>query len=165
MHDAFNAVNVLLRHDKVILTHFIEHLEVPVGVLTRINKEWLAADCLLYIACRNVSVPSLHPSGKMGLVSHSAAVTPTAEERDHRSNYSLDPPRQEAVVDGVRIDHLLGIFVRAVVNFHWDRMLITDTISKEHPVGCYPLDQCYFYLCTNILMMCKGGPLCGLVKG
>src|SRR5258707_1592682 len=39
----FETVSLGRTFDNVVLTHVLEHLDDPVGVLSRVNREWLSA--------------------------------------------------------------------------------------------------------------------------
>lgn len=93
----------------------------------------------------------------MGLISHNAAVTPAEDEHGHRITYSLDTLERDAVAAGLKVVHRSGIFVKALANFQWDRLLQTDIISNEYLEGCYQLGQIYPDLCSSIFLMCEAG--------
>jgi 2-polyprenyl-3-methyl-5-hydroxy-6-metoxy-1,4-benzoquinol methylase len=41
VNSTFEAAALPQRYDHVVMTHVLEHLDDPVGVLKRINREWL----------------------------------------------------------------------------------------------------------------------------
>ncbi|WP_377278870.1 class I SAM-dependent methyltransferase [Rhizobium sp. R86522] len=153
----FEEVTLQKRYDNIILTHVLEHLDDPIGVLKRINTDWLAPGGRLFVACPNANAPSRQIAVAMGLISHNAAVTPAEAEHGHRITYSLDTLERDARQAGLNIVHRSGIFFKAMANFQWDRLLTTDIISPEYLDGCYELGQRYPDLCSSIYLVCEAG--------
>jgi SAM-dependent methyltransferase len=157
VHDVFESVALPRRYDNIILTHVLEHLDDPVGVLRRVNNEWLADGGRLFLVCPNANAPSRQIAVKMGLLSHNDTVTPAEKEHGHRITYSLDTLERDAVSAGLRVVHRSGIFFKALANFQWDRLLATNIISPSYLEGCYQLGQIYPDLCSSIFLMCERG--------
>ena len=153
----FEQVSLPKRYDNIVLTHVLEHLDDPVGVLKRINDEWLATGGRLFLVCPNANAPSRQIAVKMGLITHNAAVTAAEAEHGHRCTYSLDTLERDVVAAGLNVVYRSGIFFKALANFQWDRLLQTDIISKEYLEGCYQLGQQYPDLCSSIFFMCEHG--------
>ncbi len=91
----------------------------------------------------------------MGLISHNAAVTLAEAEHGHRRTYSLDTLERDAVTAGLKVVYRTGIFFKALANFQWDRLLLTDIVSKEYLEGCYKLGHQYPDLCSSIFLLCE----------
>ena len=157
VHSTFETVTLPCRYDNIVLTHVLEHLDDPVGVLRRVNEEWLADGGRFFLVCPNANAPSRQIAVKMGLISHNAAVTPAEAEHGHRCTYTLDTLERDAVAAGLKVVHRSGIFFKALANFQWDRLLQTDIISKEYLEGCYKLGQHYPDLCSSIFLLCEQG--------
>jgi ribosomal protein S18 acetylase RimI-like enzyme/2-polyprenyl-3-methyl-5-hydroxy-6-metoxy-1,4-benzoquinol methylase len=157
IHSTFEEVELPRRYDNIVLTHVLEHLDDPVGLLRRINSEWLADGGRLFLVCPNANAPSRQIAVKMGLISHNAAVTPAEAAHGHRCTYALDTLERDAVSAGLRVVHRSGIFFKALANFQWDRLLQTDIISPEYLEGCYQLGQQYPDLCSSIFLLCERG--------
>ncbi len=157
VHSRFEDVTLPRRHDNIVLTHVLEHLDDPVRVLRRINDEWLADGGRLFLVCPNANAPSRQIAVKMGLITHNAAVTPAEAEHGHRCTYTLDTLERDAVNAGLNVVHRSGIFFKALANFQWDRLMQTDIISKEYLDGCYKLGQQYPDLCSSIFLLCERG--------
>ncbi|MFN0063707.1 MAG: class I SAM-dependent methyltransferase [Myxococcaceae bacterium] len=155
VHGVFEKVTLPSRYDNVILTHVLEHLDDPVGVLRRVNKAFLAPKGRLFLACPNANAPSRQIAVKMGLISHNAAVTSSEQAHGHRRTYALDTLERDAVAAGLRVIFRSGIFFKALANFQWDRLLKTDIVSKEYLEGCYLLGQQYPDLCASIFLVCE----------
>jgi 2-polyprenyl-3-methyl-5-hydroxy-6-metoxy-1,4-benzoquinol methylase len=157
VHSTFEAVSLSERFDNVVLTHVLEHIDDPVSVLRRINDEWLAKDGRFFLVCPNANAPSRQIAVKMGLISHSSAVTPAEAEHGHRCTYTLDTLERDATAAGLKVIHRSGIFFKALANFQWDRLLQTDIVSPEYLEGCYALGQQYPDLCSSIFLVCERG--------
>ncbi|MBB2709992.1 class I SAM-dependent methyltransferase [Rhizobium sophoriradicis] len=157
INDVFEDVKLPKRYDNVLLTHVLEHLDDPVGVLKRINDEWLSEGGRLFLVCPNANAPSRQIAVKMGLISHNSAITKAEAEHGHRITYSLDTLEHDARLAGLNVVHRSGIFFKALANFQWDRLLQTDIISSEYLEGCYQLGQVYPDLCASIFLMCEAG--------
>jgi 2-polyprenyl-3-methyl-5-hydroxy-6-metoxy-1,4-benzoquinol methylase len=151
----FEDVTLPRRYDNIVMTHVLEHLDDPVGVLRRVNEEWLAPGGRFFLACPNANAPSRQIAVKMGLISHNSAVTPAEAEHGHRCTYSLDTLERDAVAAGLRVVHRSGIFFKALANFQWDRLLKTDIISPAYLDGCYALGQQYPDLCSTVYLVCE----------
>ncbi|WP_182867668.1 class I SAM-dependent methyltransferase [Rhodopirellula sp. JC639] len=161
IHGTFEDVTLPTKYDNVVLTHVLEHLDDPVGVLRRVNDEWLTDEGRLLLVCPNANAPSRQIAVKMGLISHHSAVTDAEREHGHRITYSLDTLERDARAGGLEVVYRTGIFFKALANFQWDRLLQTDIISDEYLEGCYQLGQIYPDLCSSIFLVCRQGKTLG----
>ena len=153
----FEDVQLPRRYDNIVMTHVLEHLDDPVAVLARINREWLAPGGRFFLACPNANAPSRQIVVKMGLIDHNAAVTPAEAEHGHRCTYALDTLERDATRAGLKVVHRSGIFFKALANFQWDRLLKTDIITPAYLEGCFQLGQQYPDLCSSIYLVCEAG--------
>jgi len=153
----FETIALGRTFDNIVLTHVLEHLDDPVGVLARVNREWLSESGRLFLVCPNAHAASRQIAVRMGLISHHAAVTPAEKEHGHRITYALDTLERDARAAGLNVVHRSGIFFKALANFQWDRLLSTDIISPEYLEGCYQLGQVYPDLCSSIFLLCEKG--------
>ena len=153
----FEEVHLENKYDNIILTHVLEHLDDPIGVMKRINDEWLSDTGRFFLVCPNANAPSRQIAVKMGLISHNAAVTPAEKEHGHRITYSLDTLERDARAAGLNVVYRTGIFFKALANFQWDRLLNTDIISPQYLEGCYQLGHQYPDLCSSIFLLCEKG--------
>jgi len=153
----FETITLGRRFDNIILTHVLEHLDDPVGVLSRVNREWLAPGGRFFLVCPNANAASRQIAVRMGLISHHAAVTAAEQAHGHRITYALDTLERDAKAAGLAVVHRSGIFFKALANFQWDRLLVTDIISPEYLEGCYQLGQVYPDLCSSIFLLCEEG--------
>jgi 2-polyprenyl-3-methyl-5-hydroxy-6-metoxy-1,4-benzoquinol methylase len=157
VQSTFEAVVLDRRFDHIVLTHVLEHLDDPVGVLKRVNDEWLSDTGRLFLVCPNGNAASRQIAVRMGLISHNSAVTPSELAHGHRITYTLDTLEGHARAAGLTVIHRSGIFFKALANFQWDRLLATDIISPEYLEGCYQLGQVYPDLCSSIFLVCEKG--------
>jgi len=153
----FETVTLPRRYDNIILTHVLEHLDDPVGVLRRVREDWLTDTGRLFVVCPNANAPSRQIAVKMGLITHNAAITPAEAAHGHRITYSLDTMERDLRGAGLNVLHRSGIFFKALANFQWDRLLQTDIVSEAYLDGCYMLGQQYPDLCAGIYFVCDAG--------
>jgi len=158
INSAFETVTLPGNYENIVLTHVLEHLDDPVGVLKRINDEWLSETGRLFLVCPNANAPSRQIAVKMGLISHNSATTPAEREHGHRITYTLDTLERDARAGGLKVVYRSGIFFKALANYQWDRLLATDIISKEYLDGCYALGHIYPDLCSSIFLICERKP-------
>lgn len=157
IHSTFETAILPNRYDNVVITHVLEHLDDPVLILKRVNDEWLADGGRCFLVCPNANAPSRQIAVKMGLISHNTAVTPSEANHGHRCTYTLDTLERDATFAGLKVVYRSGIFFKALANFQWDRLLLTDIISTEYLEGCYKLGHQYPDLCSSIFLMCENG--------
>lgn len=155
VNSLFETVQLPKKYDNIILTHVLEHIDDPVGLLSRIKNEWLSDNGKLFLVCPNANAPSRQIAVKMGLITHNSAITPAEAEHGHRITYTLDTLERDAKDGGLNVIYRSGIFFKALANFQWDQLLNTDIISKEYLDGCYQLGQQYPDLCSSIILICK----------
>lgn len=157
VHARFEDATLPERYDNVVLTHVLEHIDDRVGLLRRINTEWLADDGRLLVACPNANAPSRQIAVLMGLIAHNAAITPAEAEHGHRVTYSLDTLEADAVAAGLRVVYRSGIFFKALANFQWDQVIAAGIVDDAYLEACYRLGQRYPDLCSSIFLVCERG--------
>lgn len=153
----FENVTLPEKYDNIIMTHVLEHVDDPIIVLKKVNKEWLSDKGRLFLVCPNANAPSRQIAVKMGLISHNTAITPAEKQHGHKTTYTLDTLERDAKKGGLKVVYRSGIFFKALANFQWDKLLQTDIINKEYLNGCYELGQQYPDLCSSIFLMCEKG--------
>lgn len=158
IHDIFEQVNLQEKYDNIFLTHVLEHIDDRIGLLKKINDEWLSDKGVAFIACPNANSASRQIAVNMGIIPSCESVTKAESEHGHRVTYSLETLRKDIQQSGLKIIYSSGIFFKALANFQWDQLLKTDIISKEYLDGCYELGKKYPDLCSTIFFVCmKGG--------
>lgn len=157
VNSLFETAKLPGKYSNIVMTHVLEHLDDRVGVLKKINDEWLSDQGRFFLVCPNANAPSRQIAVKMGLIPYNSAVTPAEKAHGHRITYTLDTMEGEAKAAGLKVIHRSGIFFKALANFQWDRLLQTDIISKEYLEGCFQLGQHYPDLCSSIYLVCERG--------
>ncbi len=157
VNSLFEEAKLPGKYDNIILTHVLEHIDDPVGVLRRVNNEWLSDTGRFFLVCPNANAPSRQIAVKMGLISHNSAVTAAEAKHGHRRTYTLDTLERDATQAGLHVVYRSGIFFKALANFQWDRLLQTDIISSDYLDGCFKLGQQYPDLCSSIFLLCEKG--------
>ena len=153
----FENVELPGRFENIVMTHVLEHLDDPVGVLRRVNDEWLADGGRFFLVCPNALAASRQIAVKMGLIPFPEAITPSELAHGHRITYNLDTLERDATAAGLSVVRRKGIFFKALANFQWDRLLRTDIISPAYLDGCYQLGEDYPELCASIGLVCERG--------
>lgn len=155
----FEELNLFEKFDNVILTHVLEHVDNPVELLKKINDTWLNDNGVLFVVCPNANSPSRQIAVKMGIISHTTAITESEMKHGHKITYNMDTLERDISKSGLKIIYRTGIFFKALANFQWDKLLNTDIISNEYLDGCFKLGQQYPDLCSSIMFVCKKGKL------
>jgi 2-polyprenyl-3-methyl-5-hydroxy-6-metoxy-1,4-benzoquinol methylase len=157
IHGLLESVSLPRRYDNIVLTHVLEHLDDPVGVLKRVNDDWLADGGRFFLVVPNANAPSRQIAVLMGLISHNAAVTTAEADHGHRRTYALDTLERDAVSAGLKVVYRSGIFFKSLANYQWDRLMKTDIITPEYLDGCFMLGQRYPDLCASLFLLCERG--------
>jgi 2-polyprenyl-3-methyl-5-hydroxy-6-metoxy-1,4-benzoquinol methylase len=145
------------KFDNIFLTHVLEHVDDAVGVLRRINDEWLSDTGRLFLVCPNANAPSRQIAVKMGLISHNTAITEAEKAHGHTITYTLDTLERDTRAAGLCTLYRSGIFFKAFANFQWDQILQQKIVTQEYLDGCYQLGQQYPDLCASIFLLCQKG--------
>lgn len=153
IHSTFEKAAPAEKYDAIFLMHTLEHLDDPVGVLSRI-KTWLSDSGRLFVVVPNGNAPSRQIAVKMGIISHNSAVTENEYKHGHRITYTLDTLERECTKAGLNIVHRGGVFFKPFANFQFDALLKSGIIDEAYLEGCYKLGMHYPDLCANIYMVC-----------
>lgn len=153
----FEEVKLPEKYDNIFLTHVLEHLDDRIGILKKINEEWLSDNGVFFLACPNANAPSRQIAVKMCLIEYNAAVTEAERKHGHRITYSLDTLETDAKKAGLEVICKSGVFFKALANFQWDKAIRGGIVSREYLEGCYQLGQVYPDLCATIYCVCRKG--------
>lgn len=163
VHSLFEETVLNQKYDNIFLTHVLEHLDDRVGLLKKINDEWLSDDGVLFLACPNANAPSRQIAVKMGLIEHNTAVTEAEGKHGHRVTYTLDTLETDAKKAGLNVIYRSGVFFKALANFQWDKVINEGIVNEAYLEGCYQLGQVYPDLCATIYCVCKKGKTKGTI--
>ncbi len=155
VHGLFDEVELPTKYNNIFLTHVLEHLDDRVGLLKKINDDWLSDEGVLFLACPNANAPSRQIAVKMGLIACNTAVTEAEAKHGHRVTYTLDTLEADAKSAGLQVLYRSGVFFKALANFQWDKAIEDGIVSTEYLEGCYQLGQVYPDLCATIYCVCK----------
>ena len=153
----FEQVALDRKYDNIILTHVLEHVDDPIGLLRRIKDEWLSESGRLFLVCPNANAASRQIAVKMGIVDFNAAITEPERLHGHRATYSFDTLENIVQRAGMNVVSRNGIFFKALANYQWDQVLKAEIVSDDYLVGCYKLGQLYPELCASIFLLCDHG--------
>lgn len=154
INSTFEDVKMERGFDVVFLVHTLEHLDDPVGVLSRI-KGWLAPGGRLCVAVPNANALSRQIAVRMGLIAYNAAVTPAEKEHGHRITYSMDVFLHHLRSAGLRIVQEGGILVKPLANFQFDKALAAGIVDDKYLDGCFELGRIYPDLCASLYAVCE----------
>jgi 2-polyprenyl-3-methyl-5-hydroxy-6-metoxy-1,4-benzoquinol methylase len=154
INSTFEELDGQSKFDAVFLTHTLEHLDDPVGVLEKVGT-WLSDRGRLFLVVPNADAPSRQLAVKMGLISHNSAVTDGEAKHGHRITYSFDTLERDVKAAGLKIVYRTGIFFKPLANFQWDRLMKTDIISPQYIEACYELGFEHPRLCASIFFLCE----------
>lgn len=157
IHSLFEYLDLKHDFDAVIMTHVLEHLDNPVEILSRINREWLSDTGRLFLMCPNANAPSRQLAVKMGILGSNAEITEAEWKHGHRKTYSLDTLEEVVRRAGLKPVFRTGVFYKPFANFQWDQLLGGAIVSDEFVEGCFKLGQIYPDHCASILLVCEKG--------
>ena len=154
-NDTFEIAKLPHKFKNIIITHTLEHLDDPVGVMRKVRDEWLDDDGRFIVICPNANAPSRQIAVRMGILSHNATITDSERDHGHRITYSFDTLERDAKSAGLKIIGKKGIFFKALANFQWDKILKTDIVDNAYLDACYELGEVYPDLCSSICLICE----------
>lgn len=157
IHSTFEECSLRIKFDNIFLTHVLEHIDDRVGLLKRIQNEWLTENGVLFIACPNANAASRQIAVSMGIISKATDVTEAEKEHGHRITYNFESLEKEIRESGLEIIHKSGIFFKALANFQWDKVIENKIVDKKYLNACYELGKKYPDLCSSIYFVCKKG--------
>lgn len=139
--------------DNVFLVHTLEHLDDPVGTLSRI-RSWMSPRGRLYIAVPNANALSRQIAVHMGLIDHNAAVTPSEEQHGHRRTYSMDVLAWHVKRAGLALLDAGGVIVKPLANYQFDQAIAAGIVSPEYVRACHELAKTYPDLSASLFAVC-----------
>lgn len=154
INSTFEEVKMDRGFDSVFLVHTLEHLDDPIGVLSKI-RGWMAPGGRLVVAVPNANALSRQIAVRMGLIAYNTAVTPAEKEHGHRITYSMDVFEHHLRSAGLNIVHGGGILVKPLANFQFDEALKVGIVDDKYLDGCFELGKLYPDLCASLFAVCE----------
>lgn len=132
------------RFDAIFLTHILEHLPDPVGVVRK-AKQWLAPQGRLLVAVPNAD--SLHRlvGVKMGMLSRKDSLNPQDIELGHLRVYTPSDLRSHLEQAGVEVVFEGGVMLKPISNRQIEREWSEELVS-----GFFLLGDDFPGLCSEI---------------
>ena len=108
----FESVQLGTTYENIVMTHVLEHVDDPVSVLRRINREWLSPGGRFFLACPNANAASRQIAVKMGLIRS----VEEAAQRQHTPKIAfVAPPISYTASSGKHIEaDDIDLLVRAL---------------------------------------------------
>lgn len=149
----FEAVKLVDKYDNIFIVHTLEHLDDPVGILTKI-RNWLTPEGRLFVVVPNANALSRQIAVKMGLIEYNSAVTPAEAEHGHRRTYSMDILLNHLRESGYRVVDYGGILVKPLANFQFDQAIAQGIVDEAYLVACNELAKTYPELSASLFAVC-----------
>lgn len=132
------------RFDAIFLTHILEHLPDPVGVVRK-AREWLAPDGRLLVAVPNAD--SLHRlvGVKMGMLERKDSLNAQDIELGHLRVYTPTDLRSHLELAGIEIVLEGGVMLKPISNRQIEHEWSDDLVS-----GYFLLGDDFPHLCSEI---------------
>ena len=141
------------RFDTIFLINTLEHLDDPVGVLIK-ARNWLTPQGRLFVLVPNARAPSRQIAVKMGLITHTTAVTDAERRNGHRNTFAFDTLERVVRDAGLSAFTRGGLIFKGLANYQFDDALRHGIINEAYVEGCYQLGMQYPDLCASIYLVC-----------
>lgn len=139
------------RFDAIFMTHILEHLDDPVGVLRR-AASWLAPNGRILCAVPNNNSLHRHVGVKMGLIERIDSLNEQDKILGHRRVYGPELLREHMEQAGLRVIHFGGLMVKPLSN---RQMESWPTELKE---AFFAISSDFPELCSEIYTVAKQTP-------
>ena len=151
IHTLFEDFSTDQKFDCIIADHVLEHVEEPQAILVQIKK-WLAPGGRVIIGVPNAN--SLHrlAAVKMGILASQHDLNERDEILGHRRVYSRDQLQEEIENAGLRVSHMLGVFLKPLSNQQIEAVFSNAMIS-----GFYELGKEFPEIAAEIYAICQTG--------
>ena len=115
----------------IFLVHVLEHLEDPVGSLSKLNSA-MDEDAKLYILVPNAFALSRVIAREMGLIDNEKDVMPGEAAQGHRITFDLPTLREHIKASGLSSLEEGGIMLKPLSNFQMDNAISGGIITEEY---------------------------------
>jgi ribosomal protein S18 acetylase RimI-like enzyme len=154
INSTFEDLGIKSVFENVFLVHTLEHLDDPVGTLSKV-RGWMPPGGRLFVAVPNANALSRQIAVRMGLIEYNSAVTPAEREHGHRITYSMSTFLNDLRSAGLTVICEGGVLVKALANFQFDRALKERIVDERYLDGCYELGRLYPDLCASLYAVCE----------
>lgn len=124
--------------DSIILEHILEHVDDPVGLLSRV-KNWLSPNGRLFLGVPNGNSIHRLVAVKMGLLGNPCQLNPRDHALGHRRVYTPDSFRADIEKSGLNVLEMGGVYFKPLSNGqiqeHWTEEMIQGfyELGKDFP--------------------------------
>jgi len=148
VHSLFEDYETDSKYDTIIMSHVLEHIENPVGVLKKIHN-WLAKDGVFLVSVPNAKSIHRMAAVEMGLLESIYSLNARDKELGHYRVYDLDKLEDDIKDAGFSIIKTGGIFLKPLSNKQ-----IEDNWTDEMIEGFYKLGHVFTDNCAEIYIVC-----------
>ena len=149
VHALFEEFEPSRKFNSIILEHILEHVDDPVGLLTRVKK-WLAPGGKLFLGVPNGNSIHRLAAVKMGLLSHSCQLNERDHALGHRRVYTHETFKLDIESSGLKVVEAGGVFFKPLSNKQ-----IQDHWSEEMIEGFFQLGKDFPELAAEIYVVCE----------
>lgn len=124
--------------DSIILEHILEHVDNPVGLLSRV-KNWLAPNGRLFLGVPNGNSIHRLVAVKMGLLDNPCQLNSRDHALGHRRVYTPETFRADIEKSGLKVLEMGGVYFKPLSNGqiqeHWTEEMIQGfyELGKDFP--------------------------------
>lgn len=124
--------------DSIILEHVLEHVDNPVGLLSRV-KNWLSSNGRLFLGVPNGNSIHRLVAVKMGLLGNPCQLNSRDHALGHRRVYTPETFRADIEKSGLKVLEMGGVFFKPLANGqiqeHWTEEMIQGfyELGKDFP--------------------------------
>lgn len=134
VHALFEEFEPAEKFDTIVLGHVLEHVENPVGVLTRV-REWLKSDGVLFAAVPNARSIHRQAAVMMGMLPEENALNELDLHHGHRRVYNPESFRSEFTKAGLKVDVFGGYWLKPLSNGQLEKDWTPEMIESFMRLG------------------------------
>lgn len=138
VHALFEEFQPTQPFDSIILEHILEHVDDPVGLLSRV-KNWLAPGGRLFLGVPNGNSIHRLVAVKMGLLDNPCQLNSRDHALGHRRVYTPETFRIDIEKSGLKVLEMGGVYFKPLSNRqiqeHWTEEMIQGfyELGKDFP--------------------------------
>ena len=134
----FEEFETDFKFDTVVMDHILEHVEDPVGLLSRASQ-WIEKGGIAVIGVPNSNSLHRQVAVKMGLLRDTSELNDRDIAVGHRRVYSIESLVNDIEESGLRVLKTGGVFLKPLSNLqiqeHWSQEMIEgfNAVGSEYP--------------------------------